>query len=112
MRRTGLVQKNRVFSMRPGHDVERKRGSGRALGLLLGAATLAGCSSITGAVSTDETPSWSSRVASFFSGAKPGVKQPAAPAPSAPEGGCPGVDIHGGAWALTIAAKAHQGPSR
>jgi len=94
--------------MRPGHDVERKRGCGRALGLLLGAATLAGCSSITGAVSTDETPSWSSRVASFFSGAKPGVKQPASPTPSAPEVECPGVDIRGGASTLNIAAKADQ----
>jgi len=94
--------------MRPGHDVERKRGSGRALVLLLGAATLAGCSSITGAVSTDETPSWSSRVASFFSGAKPGVKQPASPTPSAPEVECPGVDIRGGASTLNIAAKADQ----
>jgi hypothetical protein len=95
--------------MRPGHDVERKRGCGRALVLLLGAATLAGCSSITGAVSSDEPPpSFSSRVMSFFSGAKPGLKQPASPTPSAPEVECPGVDIRGGASTLNIAAKADQ----
>jgi hypothetical protein len=94
--------------MRPGHDEERKHSCGRALVLLLGSATLAGCSSITGAVSSDETTPLGSRIASFFSGAKPGVKQPASPTPSAPEVECPGVDIRGGASTLNIAAKADQ----
>jgi hypothetical protein len=50
----------------------------------------------------------SSRFASFFSGAKPGVKQPASPTPSAPEVECPGVDIRAGASTLNIAAKNSQ----
>jgi hypothetical protein len=94
--------------MRPGHDEERKRGCCRALLLLLGAVSLAGCSSLTGGGSSDEAPSFSSRVASFFSGAKPGVTQPASPTPSAPEVECPGVDIRGGASTLNITGKPGQ----
>jgi hypothetical protein len=95
--------------MRPGHDEERKHGCGRALVLMLGAATLAACSSITGAVSSDdEATPLGSRIANLFSSAKPGVKQPPSPTPSAPEVECPGVDIRGGASTLNIAAKADQ----
>jgi hypothetical protein len=88
--------------MRPGHDEKRKRGLRGTLVLVMGAATLSGCSSLTGG---DDAPSLSSRFASFFSGAKPGVKQPASPTPSAPEIECPGVDIRAGASTLNIAAK-------
>jgi hypothetical protein len=87
--------------MRPGHDEKRKRGLRGTLVLVMGAATLSGCSSLTGG---DDAP-LSSRFASFFSGAKPGVKQPASPTPSAPEIECPGVDIRAGASTLNIAAK-------
>jgi hypothetical protein len=88
--------------MHPGHDERRKRGLCGTLVLVMGAATLSGCSSLTGG---DDAPSLSSRFASFFSGAKPGVKQPASPTPSAPEVECPGVDIRAGASTLNIAAK-------
>jgi hypothetical protein len=94
--------------MRPGHDEERKRGCGQALMLLLGAATLAGCSALTGAGSSDDATPLGSRITSLFSTAKPGVTQPASPTPSAPEVECPGVDIRGGASTLNIAAKADQ----
>ena len=88
--------------MRPGNDQKRKRGRCGALALIIGALTLPGCSSLTGG---DDAPSLSSRFASLFSSAKPGVKQPASPTPSAPEIECPGVDIRGGAATLNIAAK-------
>jgi hypothetical protein len=94
--------------MRPGHDEERKRGCGQALISLLGAASLAGCSALTGAGSSDDATPLGSRITSFFSTAKPGVTQPASPTPSAPEVECPGVDIRGGASTLNIAAKADQ----
>ena len=88
--------------MRPGHNEKRKRGLCGTLALAIGAVTLSGCSSITG---SDDAPSLSSRFASFFSSATPGVKQPASPTPSAPEVECPGVDIRAGASTLNIAAK-------
>jgi hypothetical protein len=91
--------------MRPGHNEKRKRGLCGTLALAIGAVTLSACSSITG---SDDAPSLSSRFASFFSGAKPGVKQPASPTPSAPEVECPGVDIRAGASTLNIAAKNSQ----
>jgi hypothetical protein len=91
--------------MRPGHNEKRKRGLCGTLALAIGAVTLSGCSSITG---SDDAPSLSSRFASFFSSAKPGVKQPASPTPSAPEVECPGVDIRAGASTLNIAAKNSQ----
>src|SRR6266481_4672868 len=101
----GDVGKSRACSMRPGHDEKRKRGMCGMLALAMGAAMLSGCSSITG---SDDTPSLSSRFASFFSGAKPGVKQPASPTPSAPDIECPGVDIRAGASTLNINAKTAQ----
>jgi hypothetical protein len=91
--------------MRPGHDEKRRHGLCSTLALVMGAVTLSGCSSITGG---DDAPSWGSRFAGFFSGAQPGVKQPASPTPSAPEVECPGVDIRAGASTLNIAAKGSQ----
>ena len=91
--------------MRPGHNENRKRGLCGTLALAIGGVTLSGCSSITGG---DDAPSLSSRFASFFSSATPGVKQPASPTPSAPEVECPGVDIRAGASTLNIAAKNSQ----
>ena len=92
--------------MRARHDDEQRRGERRAAAVFVGVMLLAGCSSdqITG--SSDS--SFGSRFAGFFSGAKPGVTQPASPTASAPEVECPGVDIRAGASTLNIAAKAAQ----
>ena len=87
--------------MRPGNDEKRKGGLRSTVALVIGAVTLSGCSSLTGG---DDAPSLSSRFAGLFSSAKPGVKQPASPTPSAPESECPGVDIRAGASTLNIAA--------
>jgi len=82
-----------------------ERSAGRRRALALGSALLlSGCSSVSSIGGGDE-PSFSSRVASLFSSAKPGVTQPASPTPSAPEIECPGVDIRTGASTLNIAAK-------
>ena len=88
--------------MRQGNDEKRKGGLRSTVALVIGAVTLSGCSSLTGG---DDAPSLSSRFAGLFSSAKPGVKQPASPTPSAPEIECPGVDIRAGASTLNIAAK-------
>jgi hypothetical protein len=93
--------------MRPEHDDERRRGRRRALALLGSAVLLSGCSSVS-SIGGGDDPSFSSRVASLFSSAKPGVTQPASPTPSAPEVECPGVDIRTGASTLNIAAKTGQ----
>jgi hypothetical protein len=58
--------------------------------------------------SYETTPSWGARVSSFFSGAKPGVSQPASRTPSAPDVECPGVDIRAGASTLNIATRPDQ----
>ena len=89
-----------------------KRGSGRA-GALIIAVLVSGCSSASSVVEQYETtqsttPSWSARISSFFSGAKPGVTQPASPTASAPEVECPGVDIRSGASTLNITVKSDQ----
>jgi hypothetical protein len=76
--------------------------------MLMGAFALAGCSSASSVGSPDSSPSFGSRFVNFFSGAKPGVTQPASPMPSAPDVECPGVDIRVGASTLNIAAKATQ----
>jgi hypothetical protein len=78
----------------------------RAALLLASGALLSGCSYISGLTSpSDSSPSLTGRFASFFSGATPGVTQPASPTPSAPEIECPGVDIRTGASTMNIAAK-------
>jgi hypothetical protein len=92
--------------MRPGHDEGRERV--RAFVGVAAAMVLSGCSLASSIGSSDTSPSWSSRISGFFSGAKPGVSQPASPTPSAPDIECPGVDIRTGASTLEIAAKAAQ----
>src|SRR5262245_58473893 len=89
--------------MRPGNS-ERKRGW-RAGALIASAAMLSGCSLASSVGSSDSSPSLTSRFASFFSGATPGVTQPHSPTPSAPDVECPGVDIRTGASTMNIAAK-------
>jgi hypothetical protein len=92
--------------MRPGLDVKPKRCLRDTLALLVSAAALAGCSSdsLTGS----SEGSFGSRFTSFFSGATPGVTQPASRTASAPDIECPGVDIRAGASTLNIAAKTGQ----
>jgi hypothetical protein len=92
--------------MRPGHDEGRERV--RAFAGVAAAMVLSGCSLASSIGSSDTSPSWSSRISGFFSGAKPGVSQPASPTPSAPDIECPGVDIRTGASTLEIAAKTAQ----
>jgi hypothetical protein len=92
-----------MISMRTGHDAMRERRDWGAAALLLGGAMLSGCSSASSVGSVES--SLSSRFASLFSTASPGVKQPSSPTPSAPEIECPGVDIRAGASTLNIAGK-------
>jgi hypothetical protein len=92
--------------MRQGHDDEPMRRFRRTLALLVGAAALSGCSSDSIVGSSDG--SFGSRFSSFFSGATPGVTQPASRTASAPDIECPGVDIRAGASTLNIAAKTTQ----
>src|SRR5258706_7747541 len=92
--------------MRPGLGDEPKRCFCRTLALLATAAALAGCS--TDALVGSSDSSFGSRFSSFFSGATPGVTQPASRTASAPEIECPGVDIRAGTSTLNIAAKATQ----
>jgi hypothetical protein len=92
--------------MRPGLDDEPKRCFCRTLALLVGAAALSGCSSDSIVGSSEG--SFGSRFTSFFSGATPGVTQPASRTASAPDIECPGVDIRAGASTLNIAAKTTQ----
>jgi hypothetical protein len=82
-----------------------------AAGLMLGGFLLSGCSSasLLGAQDASGTsPTFSSRISSFFASATPGTSQPHSPTPSAPEIECPGVDIRNGASTLNIAAKGDQ----
>jgi hypothetical protein len=94
--------------MGPGQIDGRRRGPRCTLVLLASALAVAGCSSVSNIGSGDDSPSFSSRVSSFFSGAKPGVTQPASPTASAPEVECPGVDIRTGASTMNITAKVGQ----
>jgi hypothetical protein len=90
-------------------DNKRERGGRRAAALIAGAALVSGCSSASSVIDSYETaPSWGTRISSFFSGATPGVSQPASRTPSAPEVECPGVDIRPGASTLNIAVKSDQ----
>src|SRR3954454_2438232 len=87
----------------------RERGWHCAAGLIAGAALLSGCSSASSVIDSYETkPTWGAGITSFFSGANPGVTQPASPTASAPEVECPGVDIRAGASTLNIAVKSDQ----
>jgi hypothetical protein len=94
--------------MSPGRGDERKRGGGRAMVALVGAAALSGCSWASSIGSSDGTASLGSRFTNLFSSAKPGVTQPASPTPSAPDVECPGVDIRTGASTLEVAARSDQ----
>jgi len=82
-----------------------------AAALIAGAALVSGCSSASSVVDNYETapsPSWGTRISSFFSGAAPGVSQPKSKTPSAPEVACPGVDVRAGASTMNIAVKSDQ----
>jgi hypothetical protein len=94
--------------MRPGQIEWRRRGARGIPILFASALAMSGCSSVSSIGSSDDSPSFSSRVSSFFSGAKPGVTQPASPTASAPEVECPGVDIRTGASTMNITAKPGQ----
>lgn len=83
-------------------------GRGGGWAVLLGTSVLAGCSLGSSVDSPSGSSSFGSRFTSFFSGAKPGVTQPASPTPSAPQYECPGVDIRPGASTLNVAAKTAQ----
>jgi len=90
-------------------DNKQERGGRRAAALIASAALVSGCSSASSVVDSYETtPSWGTRISSFFSRATPGVSQPASPTPSAPEVECPGVDIRPGASTLNIAVRPDQ----
>jgi hypothetical protein len=91
-------------------DNKRERSGRRAAALIASAALVSGCSSASSVVDSYETttPSWGTRISSFFSRATPGVSQPASPTPSAPEVECPGVDIRAGASTLNIAVRPDQ----
>jgi hypothetical protein len=87
------------------HLLFARRGPRCAAALMVSAAILSGCSLASNAESSDSSPSFTSRFASFFSGATPGVTQPHSPTPSAADVECPGVDIRTGASTMNIAAK-------
>jgi hypothetical protein len=90
-------------------DYKRERGGRRAAALIASAALVSGCSSASSVIDSYETkPSWGTRISSFFSGATPGVSQPASPTPSAPEVECPGVDIRPGTSTLNVAVRPDQ----
>ena len=88
-----------------GNDREQTRGQCGAAALLVSAALLSGCSLASSVGSSDDSPSFTSRFTSLFSGATPGVTQPHSPTPTAPEVECPGVDIRTGASTMNVAAK-------
>src|SRR5256714_3347017 len=88
-----------------GNDREQTPGRCGAAALIVGAALLSGCSLASSVGSSDDSPSFTSRFTSFFSGATPGVTQPHSPTPTAPEIECPGVDIRSGASTMNVAAK-------
>src|SRR5216683_4745251 len=90
-------------------DNRGRRNGRRAAALIASAALVSGCSSASSVVDSYETtPSWGTRISSFFSRATPGVSQPSSPTPSAPEVECPGVDIRAGASTLNIAVRPDQ----
>jgi hypothetical protein len=91
--------------MGQGNDREQTRGRCGAAALVVSAALLSGCSLASSVGSSDDSPSFTSRFTSLFSGATPGVTQPHSPTPTAPEVECPGVDIRTGASTMNVAAK-------
>jgi len=92
--RTRPAGSNSEHLIRQDHLLFARRGPRRAAALMVSAAMLSGCSLASTAGSSDDSPSFASRFASFFSGAAPGVTQPHSPTPSAPEVECPGVAAH------------------
>ena len=88
-----------------GNDREQARGLRGAAALSVTAALLSGCSLASSVGSSDDSPSFTSRITSLFTGATPGVTQPHSPTPTAPEVECPGVDIRTGASTMNVAAK-------
>ncbi|HEY7664190.1 MAG TPA: hypothetical protein VH934_13820 [Xanthobacteraceae bacterium] len=94
--------------MRSGRNDERVRRAGGVSLALTAALGLSACSWASSIGSSDTSPSLGSRFTSLFSGAKPGVTQPASPTPATPDVECPGVDIRTGASTLEVAAKADQ----
>lgn len=87
--------------MRPGTD-EGRRGACRAAALLVGGLLVAGCSS-SSTLELSDSPTFSSRVSSFFSSPpKDGVTRTATGEPAAAEIECPGVDVRQGASTLSI----------
>jgi hypothetical protein len=88
-----------------GNNREQTRGRCGAAALVVSAALLSGCSLASSVGSSDDSPSFTSRFTSLFSGATPGVTQPHSPTPTAPEVECPGVDIRTGASTMNVAAK-------
>jgi hypothetical protein len=92
--------------MRPRH--EGRGNAWRAAVLLMGGLLAGGCSSSSTVESTD-SPTFSSRMSSFFSSApKDGMTRTATGEPAAADIECPGVDIRPGASTLAIAAKSNQ----
>jgi hypothetical protein len=84
-------------------------GGRRIFALIAITATVSGCSSASSVVDSYETPpSWGTRISSFFSGAKPGVSQPASRTAAAPDVECPGVEIRAGASTMNIAVRTDQ----
>ncbi len=93
--------------MGPGHDAA-KWGACSAAALLIGALLVTGCSS-SSSIESSDSPTFTSRISSFFSSApKDGVTRTATGEPAAPEIECPGVDIRPGASTLNIATKSSQ----
>ena len=82
---------------------------GGAAALLVGGLLVAGCSS-SSTVESSDSPTFSSRMSSFFSSApKDGVTRTATGEPAAAEIECPGVDVRQGASTLSVtAAKSNQ----
>jgi hypothetical protein len=79
-----------------------RRRACRAAALLVGGLLVAGCSS-SSTVESSDSPTFSSRVSSFFSSApKDGVTRTATGEPAAAEIECPGVDVRQGASTLSV----------
>ncbi len=92
--------------MRPGHD-EGRGSARRAAALLIGGLLMTGCSS-SSSVDSADSPTFTSRISSFFSSApKDGMTRTATGEPAA-DIECPGVDIRPGASTLSIAVKTNQ----